>query len=198
MNMERVGCCNRIKIFFVSCIIAVILPVILTLFLPVYVIRYFVSVMKRIFRKDLGNLVNARSAVFAVDDLWHKPRATLVVYSVLNGHLSLEKFQTTFRKRILEANGGSAKPYPELEQFPSSWMGFLFWKSEKKFSLNEHIKEYNGPVKFKQLNEEVGLEIGEELVKRPFLHGKSPWEMYLLPNYEIQGDPSPHIPKTLF
>lgn len=188
----------QIKILVLSCFIFVAFPIILTLLIPIFVCRYFVGVMKQIFRRDLGELIEARSTIFAVDDFFGKPCNTNGAGIVLGGHLSVEELRNHFRERISEAKHGSTKLFPELEQYPAKWMGFFFWKPEKNFRLDEHIKEYDGPIEFERLNEETASEILLELLKRPFLPGKSPWELYTMPNYEIDGDPTPHISKTLF
>ena len=67
----------------------------------------------------------------------------------------------------------------------------MFWKWDKNFSLNHHIRVYDNQepeLKLPEVCTEEDLKrVTGGLISRPFPEGRSPWEILLIPKYRA-GD----------
>ena len=190
---------TEILILTLSCINLVTFPLLLLTFQPIFLYRYLISKLSKFCKPELGKILNARSMVFAVDDLYVKPRAPLVLVSFVEGILNIEDFRTHFQEKILEGkNLNGELKHPELQQYIFPWMGFYFWKWDPNFDLTNHIREYEGPIQYDFLNDRVITDIAAELVFKPFVREQSPWEILLFPNCRLENDERPGVPKSTF
>lgn len=174
-------------------------PICFTLFfLPIYLIRFLVAMAGKLFRPDLGKMINTRSAVIATDRVNQSPKWNLCVWITLEGNLNFDQFRQTFLQDIvLEKDSTGKLVNPEFQQFYTTWLGFLFWKWEKAFDIQDHMRYYfdaNNSVDYleKVTTEKELRQVIKGPTAEPFQSGKSPWEFLFIPNFlDHNGDQEP-------
>jgi hypothetical protein len=199
--MARTAHRNTIFTEILICVLAFLnfffIPLLILSFLPIYVFRYTVYLSSKVVKPQLGKILNFRSSLFATDDIYNKPRAPLISVNFLEGVLGLEDFRTRFLTRIIQGkNLNGELTHPELQQYISTWMGFYFWKWDRAFNIQKHIREYDGPVKFDVFTEQVAAEISADIVAQPFVRHQSPWEIFVFPNGRVESDGKPEVPQS--
>jgi len=171
--------------------------------LPIYFLRFVVAMARKVFRPDLGKMVTTRSAVIATDNPSKDPQWPLCVWLVLEGDFDFETFRNNFHANIvLKKDSRGNLLHPEYQQYFKQWLGFLFWKWEDKFRIEDHMRYFyaNDVEKAKsQVTTEKELkEIIKSLTAKSFEVGKSPWEFLFLPNYTQSEDTSPNKSVLIF
>lgn len=161
----------------------IVIPVFIVLMVPCYIYRYIVAQLAKVINPTLGKLLCTRSALCAVDDLYSYPKCTLLGVAIVGGDVDAVSMRKQMTDKVINAKDKHGKHiYPEFQQYFSQWLGFLFWKWEKNFNIDEHITYYEP-----SLNKEVGdkelTELRQHLVKKPYVKGMSPWEIVLVKNY---------------
>ncbi|OXA43539.1 hypothetical protein Fcan01_21460 [Folsomia candida] len=189
-----------ILIFFL--LFLALFPICFSICVPIYLFRFIVTMARKVFRRDLGNLINTRSAVIATDNASDNPKWNLCVWITLDGNLDFVQFRQTFLHDIvLETNSKGELVNPEYQQYYAKWLGFLFWKWEKAFDIREHMKYYFENLKGGSYLEKVTTnkelrQIIKGLTSEPFGHEKSPWEFLFIPNFREEDDHSAPAPTT--
>ncbi|CAL8085280.1 unnamed protein product [Orchesella dallaii] len=178
-------------LFGLLCLFLLIIFWILSL--PIYLYRYLVCLCTKLFCKDtFGKPVTPLGNYFACEFLpsarKSPPRSTLIVTVVVDRPVSFESVKESIEATWL---GRDAKKFPELKQYVDSWMGFLFWKNDHSFKLENHLqpKKIEGETD-DELEENVCLFM-EQLVNKTFHPKRSPWECFVVQNYrntELQRD----------
>ena len=179
---------RQVYIAFFTLVFLVLLPLCLIVFSPIYLFRFFLCILARTFRPDLGEIIDSRSSVLAIDDPSKSPKWNLCVWIVFEGALNFENFREFFRQNILNKKDFNGKlVYPEYQQYYTSWLGFLFWKWDEKFRLENHMRycfEDRPDYLTKETTEEEVRKLVKELTWSPFAQQRSPWEMHFIPNYK--------------
>ncbi|CAL8074902.1 unnamed protein product [Orchesella dallaii] len=161
----------------------IIIPVFLLFMVPCYIYRFIVAQLAKVLNPGLGKLLCTRSALCAVDDLYTFPKCTLLGVAIVGGEVDAEQMREAMMKKVIEAKDKHGHHiYPEFQQYFSQWLGFLFWKWEKDFRMDEHITYYE-PSLNKQVDDKELVQLRHDLVKKPYVNGKSPWEIVLVKNY---------------
>jgi hypothetical protein len=128
-------------------------------------------------------MVATRSVIFAVDNMYSQPRATVVSSFVVEGEVDLSMFRETARRKVLEAkNPDGSLIRPEMTQYISQWMGFYFWKKDPKFVIQNHFRFYDGPSRRSSYTTLEFYGISNELLGKPYTKDQSPWEVLFFPN----------------
>ncbi|ODM92649.1 hypothetical protein Ocin01_14035 [Orchesella cincta] len=141
----------------------VILPVFLFLMVPCYIYRFIVAQLAKVLNPGLGKLLCTRSALCAVDDLYTYPKCTLLGVAIVGGEVDAEQMREAMVRKVIEAKGKHGNHiYPEFQQFFHQWMGFLFWKWEKDFRIEEHITYYE-PSLNHQVNDKELVQLRHDL-----------------------------------
>ncbi|CAG7724171.1 unnamed protein product [Allacma fusca] len=138
-------------------------------------------------------MVSARSSILSLDNM-KKPKCNVVIWFVLETQVSVVEFQEFFQENVLNLRLPSQDlTYPEFRQYFHQTMGYLFWKWDENFHVQNHIdicdefKTQSGPVL-----ESTVLKLNEKLLSQPWPDQRSPWKFLLINNYE-RGQ----FPKTL-
>ena len=177
----------------------VLFPPCMIAFLPVYLLRYVLSIAAKLFRPDLGKLIHTRSSVLAIDKAYRDPRWNLCVWLVIEGNLNFEKFRDNFLRNIVDHKNERGKfTDPEYQQYYTTWFGFLFWKWDRKFNIKNHMRYYfeqQDDYLKKTTTEDELRQIIKKLTWAPFAPKRSPWEFLYIPNYKASTDDSPVEPK---
>jgi len=176
---------HHFKVVIFTILFMVLFPVTVVLFSPIYIFRFILSYVIKFLRPDLHSLVATRSTVLATDSPYDKPNWNLCVWLVLDGKLNIDVLRENFYSNIVLKkwpNGNLVNP--QYQQYITRWMGFLFWKWEKKFDMFHHIRPY-----FTEQNQDSRVnsmqlkQIIKELTWAPFEAKKSPWEFLFIPHY---------------
>jgi hypothetical protein len=215
--------CNQIVANLVVCISKLLLSSIVVASLPLvgllaliinYLIPGTVYLLARSLHSshDLGKMLSFTSSFFAADNLYKQPRANIVSICTLEGTLDLAHFRNLWRTNVMEATipsdranegttikveeeeAGPTLLYPELTQYIYNWGGYVFWKEDLNFNLNEHINtlhlnysntqngDSESDIKEVDATEEILLsELREDLINRPWVRNKPLWEIFLIP-----------------
>ncbi|CAL8092105.1 unnamed protein product [Orchesella dallaii] len=151
---------------------------------PIYIFRLVVILLAKLFRPDLGEIVNALSSIF-VHDLFSgkRPRCNLIVPMTLQGHWTPEEF-----KEIIHEKWIKDRFYQKFCQYPYPWLGFMFWKNDSEnFNLNNHIAYHKSSSGTTTSTEKLN-ELVENLLNEPFSPERSPWELHYVANYKNTQD----------
>jgi len=188
---------NSICGLFSVLIVGLVGPIIFIVFLPIYFIRWAVSILAWCFRPDLGSMLNVRSAFFGPElvDGQESISANLVITYVFQGHLTTETVYGWFINLVKMRTEEGAYKYPELRQFACKWLGFVFWKWDEDWDVKNYVKYISidpksgaiveGPLL--ESSREIGpnelRDIEREMVKRKYGDKLSPWEFRIIHNY---------------
>ncbi|CAL8129167.1 unnamed protein product [Orchesella dallaii] len=151
---------------------------ILLLSLPFSFYRWFVIQFVFFFRKDLGKILSPCDLVCDNDQEGIViscsnpiPKNSILFTLVLDGILKLSDLQFIFKKNVIDI-----KKYPQLKQYPTNFMGYRFWKQDDNFNIENHVVQEKVEGSLSNLH--------ENLLNRPFLPKRSPWELVLIQNQE--------------
>jgi hypothetical protein len=174
--------------FFLTIILIFVLVLLGMLFSPIFLFRKSVTFYAKRFRPDLGNIHTTRSTLTSVHDVYTNPKCNVLAETISNVNpenldllVIVDTLREQFRSRVLEATMINGElQYPELRQYVYKWMGFMFWRWDKSFDLNNHIKieSKHGPCNRYKIDK-----IKQSLLIKPWTRGRSPWEFILVPNY---------------
>lgn len=160
---------------------------------PVFLFRYILIKIAASVRPDLEKIVSAQGNIFS-DDLFTSkaPRCSIVIPCVIEGHLSVEEGRTLFLDMLSMKDTKSGHTlYPEFQMYLEKWFGFCFWKSDPHFDIENHVKCVNDDDHDKAGSEKINSEdirrLVEKLLNKRFLSMRSPWEVFIVNNYDDPG-----------
>ncbi|CAG7691929.1 unnamed protein product [Allacma fusca] len=139
-------------------------------------------------RKDLSKILTTCAHVFAVDDVESRPNVNVVITLTFKGTITVQSLLELFQERIISLkNPEGSLHYPELQQFYHQWMGFLFWKWDPNFDLQNHLRLYDYPdlkiVPQENISHGDLARINANLMRKSWAKGRSPWEFLVIPNF---------------
>ena len=191
------------KILVVICsIFAYISLPLLILLVPVYSLRIVVAILAKLFKRDLGKMLTPRSNLFAseyTEMFKTRTRCSVYVSFLIDIDVDLETFKKYFYDKVVARKRAETDELqnPEMQQTITNFLGYLFWKWDKNFSMENHVKLYKGPGKVEHVTEEDLPLIMKDLAYRPFPPGQSPWDIWIWDNARLEGDPEEKR-KTLY
>ncbi|CAG7829861.1 unnamed protein product [Allacma fusca] len=180
---------NLMILFAIVFTILALPPTLLVLSL-VYLFRLFAFHTSHYFRPDLGKMLSTRSSIFGCDLIYQRPLCSLVGKHVYHGTFDLEHVRSMIDRNWVKARNldGSLRN-PELAQGVTSWLGFYFWKPDESFNLNHHVSVIK--TEPDEMITDVKLNaIMSTMIAKPFERYRSPWEVFLVPNY-VPDEPLP-------
>ncbi|CAL8122516.1 unnamed protein product [Orchesella dallaii] len=144
---------------------------------PVFILRLILIRISKVLRPDLENIVSATGNLF-VADLFSRnsPRCVIVVPIVIEGFHTDDEF----RRRI--GDMANSKNYKEFKHYITHWNGFAFWTADRSFDVKNHVKFHESENKT-AIDKDVSLLV-ERLLNKQFHPRRSPWEVYIIRNYE--------------
>lgn len=182
---------NLILLFLGIFFFFAFVPIFTIVSFPFGMYRLFVhKVIAPCFQPDVGKPVTSLGTLFATEFLnadKTKPiRCAIVVNFVIQGKISYAD-----AVRIVEKNWISPKlpngqlRNPEYQQYISKWMGYMFWKQDKSFSIKNHIILHKLPEQatVSECNK-FFCNLMETSLNKPFTPKQSPWELHLVQNYK--------------
>lgn len=198
-------CCYRrslrlfLSILSLIFFLLLILPIFLVLFLLCYAWRLLlIRCIGFVSPRRFVRIMDGKNPVMAIDDLYSKPLSTIVGMGAFDGDLNFER-ASSFVSNVVNAKDASGKLVnPEFHQYYEEWGGFMWWKEEINFCLNEHLKLWdtsqftNGVAEEKDVIKIIG-----HLERIPFPKEKSPWEVIVLPNVNLRRVQDEDKNKTL-
>ncbi len=114
----------------------------------------------------------------------------------LSNKLTLEEARQLALDKLINkpanANGCQLE-YPELQQYYTKRLGFLFYKWNRDFHIENHVNLYSSKdlLPFPEtdiVNDNKLMRIWESMMTRPYARKQSPWEWLLIPNYVSYHD----------
>jgi hypothetical protein len=166
-----------------TALILAAVPLILFFFVPCFLYRKIVSYLAILLKPRLGKLLCARSALAAIDELDTSPKCTLLGVAVVEGDIDVDSLQKDVLRRVVNAKNSKGEfMYPEFQQYFSRWGGFLFWKWEKDFKIEDHVSVHEISETQKMSEMDV-INIRIQLIAKPYKKGISPWEFVVVRNY---------------
>jgi len=174
----------------------ILVPLVLLIVSPLYVYRILVHYLAKLVHPDWDSMMSPRDAIVGLENITKTCECMLTVSLVCEGTICLNDLRTLFQTRILDDKSSKGEElYKRLWHYFQPWMGFTFWRREKEFSLNSHIKyceetesllasggsNNNGTVTEKDM-----LSILNDLSQKTFPLETSPWELLIIRNYEPQ------------
>jgi len=106
---------------------------------PIYLYRYFVSILAPVCRSDLGLMLSPRSRFYGPAT---NSKFNLNIQFTLSGKLDVPPLVNQVIERcILLKNKSTGKfVFPEFQQHLFDWLGYAFWKNEESFQINQHVR----------------------------------------------------------
>lgn len=153
---------------------------------PFYIYRLFVSkILRNTFLcpngiasiVSLGFGINHAADFISCTALPSKPsRNTIASRHFVKGRIPEQEVRQMIMERWLESKSPNGEyKYPEGQQYIVSWMGYMFWKNDSRFDLNNHFEtHYCTNSKLDQYTEDLK----EELLNKPYKSNRSPWEIH--------------------
>ena len=168
-----------------------------TMFLPLLVVLYifsliaqkFAILLAKIFRSDLSHILAEHGVMFTLEHIYRRPKVNAVCYYICDGTVPLDHLRRQFEQRIINYcdDHGNLK-YRKLRQTWTQFSGFMFWKWERNFDLNNHVRmyDYTEPelALLSPCTENDLKRLARTLISKPYVKGRSPWEIMVIPDYE--------------
>jgi len=186
--------------YLCSLIILLVTSIILLLLSPIYTFRFFVASVVIRFYPAVDKLLTTRSSVFGADNIYEKPKCSIIGSIIVEGTLSVEEARKVAPFLLLDTkNPNGTLKRPEFQQYVTPFWGFLAWKWDYNFDIKNHIRMYDGRYQAaflngsKPVNSDAMVEVGEELMVKPFPRQRSPWIFHIIHNYN-ENDPVLGLP----
>jgi len=178
-----------------SLLVLLLIPIFISCICPIYLVRAVVLIASKILRPDLVEILGVRDTFYGIDDINSAPKSSVVITLILDGRF--DRHTAVSRMQSVVSKPGTKKfetKYPELRRHLVKWMGFLFWKEDQDFRVENHVHYHNqtgGGIPDQNGNLTVDQKIDDEYLKRlerqvvnePYCAGRSAWEMKIVPNY---------------
>ena len=169
-------------------IVAVFLPVLAILSILSVIFQLFVLTYTKIFRPDLSLIFAGSELQYAMESIYRRPKVNTVIHCIFDGQIQLDYVRRQFERRVInycDAQGNLR--YQKLRQTWTQLCGYMFWKWDKHFSLRNQIRlyDYTEPelaIPSPCTEQDVSRVTGA-LISKPYMAGRSPWEILLIPNY---------------
>jgi hypothetical protein len=134
----------------------------------------------------------------AVDDWTRAPRCNLVVTVTFEGVLSMEPFYAEINQKVITKKDENGRLlHPEMQQYFESWCGFLFWKWDTNFRIQNHMKFHDDKDLDREVSTQELTSIENYLIYKAFEPKRSPWEVLIIPIYRPDHDPNPMARKSV-
>lgn len=202
--------CYHFKIYVQGFLAILLLSLFSLISLPVYLYRWILTLICPTF--GYSHPVTSLGNIFATELLSNRPpRNAIISNFVVEGTVPREEIWQLVKRRWIDAsNGGednqgskkqrsSQKKYPELQQYVEYWMGFLFWRTDLAFRLDNHLKFHNIPASDGNddgNSEKFICKMMEHLLNKQFVSKRSPWEIHVVTNYRNSQLASSNKPLT--
>ena len=138
-------------------------------------------------------MLTPRSTLFATEHkemFSSRTRCTVYVWFVIDiMDVELDKIYKFFHENVVLRQGqGGELQNPELQQTIVPWLGYLFWKWDRNFAMENHVHVYKGPGKVEGITEEDMPGIVKDLATKPFPVGRSPWDVWVWNDAKLEED----------
>lgn len=163
------------------------------LVLPFHLFRYLLSIIVRYLDPDVVKIVDRFSHVASRDfaDWNTKPSHSVTMILKLSKNLTLEAARQLALDKMVNktVNGNDCQlEYPELRQYYTKRLGFLFYKWDRDFKIENHVNLYSsknhlGYPETDIINENKLMRIWEYMMTKPYTKKRSSWEWFLLPSH---------------
>ncbi|OXA60822.1 uncharacterized protein LOC110844445 [Folsomia candida] len=195
----------------------ILIPFFIVLMSPLYMYRFVVIFLAKVFRSDLVRIVCTRDGVVGLDDVTKKCQCVLNIMLTYRGEPDMEKIRNIIQTNVIDVIDKDGKSvYEKFTQYYEPWLGYSFWKNEDKFNIKNHIRlceeaeiilagnnnnnnnNNNNESEKKFITEEELLKIMGPISTRHFPQGISPWEILIVRNFipsqgKIHSDFEPNI-----
>ncbi|CAL8104214.1 unnamed protein product [Orchesella dallaii] len=167
--------------------------VVIVVVVPSQIFRQLVSFVARQQDRDLGNLVTSKGALIARDfaDWTTSPSHSITVLGKFKGKCDIKTTQQHVLRTLIHKRNGENDlwKYPELQQYCTLRLGYLFFKWDRKFDISNHVKLYKSEDIHEEtvVNDEKLHSIWERMTTRGYSPKTSPWEFILIENYDPHG-----------
>ncbi|CAL8116154.1 unnamed protein product [Orchesella dallaii] len=150
---------------------------------PIILLRQ-VAIYTAKFRSDFGEPLSPTDVVLS-EDVTKKHTGSAMVTMTLKGIISASELRILFMKNVIERRlpeNGNQLQFPELKQYQVNHLGFLFYKNDPDFKIENYIHP--------DINQEDDADfrcyntIIETVSYRPYPPKRSAWEMFVLPNFK--------------
>lgn len=178
---------KNVAFIILGVVLWVVILTYLIVSLPIFIYRWFIKeIMVPVFRSDVGKAVTISGQVMAAEFLSpdKPPRCNLVVNLIIDGQMSFEEICKIIDKKWIKATTEQgALKYPELQQYLTYCMGFMFWKQDPKFDLKNHIQYHKINGDSDQDSEQFLCQLVEQQVNSNYTEKQSPWKLHYVHNY---------------
>lgn len=171
------------------------------LILPSHLFRYLLSIIVRSLDPDVCKIVDRFSHIPSRDfaDWTTKPSHSITMIFKLSNTLTLEEARQLALDKIVNKRtrvNNCQLEYPELQQYWTKRLGFLFFKWDRNFKIENHVNLYSSLGKKDQFTDILGypemdivnenklMRIWEYMMSKPYAKKQSPWEWFLIPDYQ--------------
>lgn len=104
---------------------------------------------------------------------------TILTRIVIDGHVPFDICVDHIKtKWITSRTNNNQWKFPKFREYVHSWMGYSYWRQDPHFDFNSHIHCYS--VNDSQSLDEYISNRFENLLNKPFLPKRSPWDVYVL------------------
>jgi hypothetical protein len=193
----------RLLFYLIKLIVAVLLFLIIHTIVPVlllfgFIYRKFIDFSAHLIHgEELRKILTLMTSVFAMDDLYDRPMANMLVLLTVEENVEIDRFREIFFKNVLNARSSDGElKYPELKQCIVNWGGYSFWKECPDFNVDKHIRIYNA-TRPSHTDKDI-QHLRESLVNAKWERNKPLWEVILVQNHYPKGASNPGPPTTIF
>ncbi|CAG7729468.1 unnamed protein product [Allacma fusca] len=154
--------------------------VLVPIYSPFLIYRAIVILIWKLKRPDLDSMVSGYDTIFTS----RKPGLALsdiVLCLVVDGEISASRIREMFQDRVAHLQDSTGKLiFRRLFQNFTTFLGYLFWKSDREFRLENHIRnyDYDTTSKIPKPSDDKTVQVTlAELTVAPWNPNRSPWEL---------------------
>ncbi|CAL8076278.1 unnamed protein product [Orchesella dallaii] len=193
LSQKIVNFLNKILLILLTILtIFVGYPIILFIFLPIWIYRYVLEYIVPKLDSRFSHILKGMGALFSAHTPYTKPTSVVITNFYLETPLDKNKFINIFNSKVFPLQNKNGSPvYRELKQRIVQKFGYNFWYDVDKFHLSDHIKllhEYENEPERSVTQLEIE-KLAYKLTTRPFHPDRSPWELIIVNNLTHDNDP---------
>src|SRR5665811_623542 len=120
-------------------------------------------------------------SVIVQDELYTSPTLNVVVGLTFEGKVSISTVKNYFEKNATQRYLSNKElKYPELQQYPIPWCGFMFWKTDTSFNIENHFVIHDADIVEEKRYSEKDIQIlSKGLVDLPWEKNRPLWKVTL-------------------
>ncbi|CAG7722871.1 unnamed protein product, partial [Allacma fusca] len=170
--------------------------------LAAFVYRALVALLWKSLRPNLDSFVSEFD-LSLLANIPDKAFSNFIMCFVVSGNISENRIREMFQERVINLKDSKGNLiYKKLTQYWTTFLGFAFWKTDKSFTISNHVRKYDyeDATLPTPCDENSLKEVIAQLLMLPWKRNTSNWEVLLVSEYrrKLKPENDEHYSLVLF